>query len=237
MKKLIVTADNFGLDAPTNSAIIESHRNGIVTSAGLLVTREGFSEAVTLANENTGLEVGLQLDLDEFFFIDREEEKAKFYWDDTVPITKIVMTIETQIEKFQNSGLNVSFLCSRYNVHLRPELLPIICLVCRDHGIKAIRYSEKIYQQNYPGLRINWFREIVQEKGLVVTDYFIDGWYYGNLDSYNDGTAELVCRPSRYGKKSEEDFKTCINPEVKTYIETTGIQLVTFTELVKAGKE
>lgn len=236
MKKLIVTADNFGLDISTNSAIIESHKNGVVTGAGLLVTRDGFTDAVSIVNENTGLDTGLQLDLDEFFFVDREEEKTKFYWDDTMPISKIVAVIEQQIEKYQNTGLKMSWLSSRYNVHLRPELLPIICLLCREHKIRAIRFSEKFYQDNYQSLKLEWFKAMVAQNELFVTGHFIDGWYFGNLDSFTNGVAELGCKPARYGGKGETDFKACIDPEVKKYVESSGIQLTTFAKLFSNSK-
>ena len=37
MKRLIVTADDFGRCLPINEAVEDAHRNGILTSASLMV--------------------------------------------------------------------------------------------------------------------------------------------------------------------------------------------------------
>jgi len=42
MKKLIVTADDFGFNPKINKGIIEAHRNGVVTSVGLFSSHESF---------------------------------------------------------------------------------------------------------------------------------------------------------------------------------------------------
>ena len=58
---LIVNADDFGLDAACNHAIIRAHREGILTSASLMTNEGGFDEAVELARQNPRLGVGLHL--------------------------------------------------------------------------------------------------------------------------------------------------------------------------------
>src|ERR1700686_3217662 len=63
MKELIINADDFGLSSGANRAIIKAWREGILTSASLMVAGEAFDEAVTLARENPGLQVGLHLTL------------------------------------------------------------------------------------------------------------------------------------------------------------------------------
>ena len=62
-RRLIVNADDFGLSPSVNSAVIRAHREGILTSASLMVNESGFDEAVKLAKENPRLGVGLHLTL------------------------------------------------------------------------------------------------------------------------------------------------------------------------------
>src|SRR6266403_4871890 len=62
-RRLIVNADDFGRSADINEAVIRAHREGILTSASLMVNEPGFEEAVTLARENPRLGVGLHLTL------------------------------------------------------------------------------------------------------------------------------------------------------------------------------
>jgi hopanoid biosynthesis associated protein HpnK len=62
-RRLIVNADDFGLSPSVNAAVIRAHREGILTSASLMVNEPGFDEAVKLAKENPRLGVGLHLTL------------------------------------------------------------------------------------------------------------------------------------------------------------------------------
>src|SRR6188508_2113692 len=62
-RRLIVNADDFGLNTATNQAVIRAHREGILTTASLMVNEPGFEEAVALAKENPNLGVGLHLTL------------------------------------------------------------------------------------------------------------------------------------------------------------------------------
>src|SRR5438067_12769786 len=60
-RRLIVNADDFGMSEAVNEAIIRAHRQGVLTSASLMVTGEAAAQAVQLAKENPGLAVGLHL--------------------------------------------------------------------------------------------------------------------------------------------------------------------------------
>src|SRR5437660_7023341 len=62
-RRLIVNADDFGRSASINQAVVRAHREGILTSASLMVNEPGFPEAVALARENPRLGVGLHLTL------------------------------------------------------------------------------------------------------------------------------------------------------------------------------
>jgi hopanoid biosynthesis associated protein HpnK len=62
-RRLIVNADDFGRSQSINAAVIRAHREGILTSASLMVNEVGFDEAVKLAKENPRLGVGLHLTL------------------------------------------------------------------------------------------------------------------------------------------------------------------------------
>src|SRR5512142_139894 len=63
MKELIINADDFGLSNGANRAIVKAWQEGVLTSASLMVGGNGFEEAVDLARENPGLQVGLHLTL------------------------------------------------------------------------------------------------------------------------------------------------------------------------------
>jgi hopanoid biosynthesis associated protein HpnK len=62
-RRLIINADDFGLSPSVNAAVIRAHRDGILTTASLMVNEPGFDEAVKLARETPQLGVGLHLTL------------------------------------------------------------------------------------------------------------------------------------------------------------------------------
>src|SRR5258705_12449214 len=61
MKSLIINGDDFGISSATNHAIIRAHREGILTSASLMVNGAAFEEAVALAKAHPSLSLGLHL--------------------------------------------------------------------------------------------------------------------------------------------------------------------------------
>ena len=61
MKFLIVNADDFGYGRGINRGILEAHRQGVVTSATLVVNAPFTAEAVGIARDNPGLSVGLHV--------------------------------------------------------------------------------------------------------------------------------------------------------------------------------
>src|SRR2546426_5458445 len=63
VRRLIVNADDFGRSRSINAAVIRAHREGILTTASLMVNEPDFAEAVALAKENPKLGVGLHLTL------------------------------------------------------------------------------------------------------------------------------------------------------------------------------
>ena len=62
-KRLIVNADDFGRTAGINRGIVTAHRQGIVTSATLMVAYAPAAEAAALAGDHPGLGVGLHVAL------------------------------------------------------------------------------------------------------------------------------------------------------------------------------
>ena len=55
VRRLIVNADDFGLTAGVNRAIVEAHASGIVTSATLMANGPAFSDAINHAQSNPTL--------------------------------------------------------------------------------------------------------------------------------------------------------------------------------------
>lgn len=61
--RLVVNADDFGSSPGANTAVLRSHRDGILTSASLLVSGDAAVEAAEIARAHPALGVGLHLAL------------------------------------------------------------------------------------------------------------------------------------------------------------------------------
>ena len=61
MKRLVVTADDFGLSLEVNEAVEQAHREGILTAASLMVSAPAAADAVARAKRLPSLRVGLHL--------------------------------------------------------------------------------------------------------------------------------------------------------------------------------
>ena len=59
--RLIVRGDDMGSSQASNTACIQSYKNGIVTSIEVMVVAPWFPDAVRLLKENPGVDVGLHL--------------------------------------------------------------------------------------------------------------------------------------------------------------------------------
>src|ERR1700675_4197556 len=61
VRRLIVSADDFGLSPGVNAGILTAHRDGILTDASLMVSGAACAEAVELARATPRCSVGLHL--------------------------------------------------------------------------------------------------------------------------------------------------------------------------------
>jgi hopanoid biosynthesis associated protein HpnK len=61
VKVAIINADDFGMSPEVNAGVIRSHREGVVTSASLMVASPAAEAAAELARDNPVLDVGLHV--------------------------------------------------------------------------------------------------------------------------------------------------------------------------------
>ncbi|MDI6641554.1 MAG: ChbG/HpnK family deacetylase [Elusimicrobiota bacterium] len=231
MKKLIVNADDFGMNSKINLGIIQGHKNGVVTSAGLIVTGSAFEDAIKLLKETPTLAVGIHIDLDMFFEIDHEKGITKkwvvFNPDNTPPIEEVKNEIKKQIETLLSAGIHPDHLTSHHHSHIRAEILPVILEILKQYNIKAIRFPKKFYptEENY-----QLHRSLLLSNNILYPSHFIEGWYWGNIDEPYE-VAELVTHPG-YGELWREyELSACCNPKLKDYLREKQIQLITFKDL------
>jgi len=153
---VIVTADDFGRSTAVNAAVIKAHQQGILTCASLMVSGEAADEAVALARENPGLNVGLHLVLIDGFSVlpkkdipDIVDDQRHFSSDPAAGGARYFFSARArqqlrkesraQVGKFLAFGLEMDHLNSHHHLHIHPTIASIVVDLAREYRIPAIR--------------------------------------------------------------------------------------------------
>jgi hopanoid biosynthesis associated protein HpnK len=179
LKQLIVNADDLGLTPAVNRGILRAFKQGIVTSASLLVTGTAFEEAVALARENPELDVGLHLTLvEERAVLGREtlpilvDETGRFprtsgeflrrAFLGRINWNEVEREIAAQIALFQRTGLRLSHIDSHQHLHMFPPVFQIVGRLVRSMDNVWVRNPAGPWRKS-PGTRVGRW---VQRLGL-----------------------------------------------------------------------
>jgi hopanoid biosynthesis associated protein HpnK len=162
-RRLVVTGDDFGVAREVNAAIVEAHRDGILTSASLMVTGAAALDAVELARAHPRLAVGLHLVLaqgrpasplgDVDRLVGRSGEFGRqpvlaglryaWQWLGRVGRAQLRREIEAQLAAFAATGLPFSHVDGHLNMHLHPMVLPVLIALAPRYGIRAMRLTRE----------------------------------------------------------------------------------------------
>jgi len=155
-KRLIVTADDFGLAVPVNEAVELGHLTGILTSASLMVTGSAAADAVERARRLPRLAVGLHLVLlDGRPALPPEQIPDLVGADGRFPSDPIRLgvriflsgrtqsqaevEIRAQLAAFRATGIRLDHVDGHHHFHLHPTVQEILVRLAREFGISAIR--------------------------------------------------------------------------------------------------
>lgn len=155
MKRLVVTADDFGLCAEVNEAVRRAHRDGILTAASLMVSADAAGEAVAIARAQ-GLAVGLHLTLVEGRPVlapervpDLVDAHGRFRSGPAALGFRLATSRRVreqvgaecvaQVEAFLATGLPIDHLDAHHHLHVHPGILDVVLALARRHRIPAVR--------------------------------------------------------------------------------------------------
>ncbi|MGH8294110.1 MAG: hopanoid biosynthesis-associated protein HpnK, partial [Steroidobacteraceae bacterium] len=156
MKLLIVTADDFGLHPAVNRAVEEAARDGILTTASLMVGGPAAADAVRRARELPGLAVGLHLVLADGWsvlppsrvpaLVDAQgrfgnnmvRDGMRFF---ALPGVRrqLEAEIRAQFQAFADTGLPLDHVNAHKHFHLHPTLLAMLLRIGSGFGAPAVR--------------------------------------------------------------------------------------------------
>ncbi|MBI4325188.1 MAG: hopanoid biosynthesis-associated protein HpnK [Chloroflexi bacterium] len=142
-RRLIVNADDFGVSHSVNQAVARAHRQGILTTASLMVNGAACREAVQLARENPKLGVGLHLTLacglaalapseipdlanpSGCFSGDPVRAGFRYFFQRRLR-PQLEREIDAQFRRFQATGLPLDHVNGHLHFHLHPTILDIL---------------------------------------------------------------------------------------------------------------
>jgi hopanoid biosynthesis associated protein HpnK len=176
-RRLIVNADDFGLSTSANHAVIRAHRDGILTSASLMVNEPGLDEAVKLARENPRLGVGLHLTLlmghsalpqekipglvnSRNEFSNSPVGAGMSYFFKRSLREQLRAEIHAQFEKFHATGLKLDHVNGHLHLHLHPVIFKILMEDAEKLGIKRMRWTRDCLSRSFKMSRGHWLYRI-----------------------------------------------------------------------------
>jgi chitin disaccharide deacetylase len=234
-KYLIVNADDFGQSRGINRGIITAHRDGIVTSASLMVRWPAAAEAAADARRHPRLSVGLHFDLGEQIL--RAGEWVPLY--SVVPVqneSTVRDEISRQLGMFDRLvGHAPTHLDSHQHVHLREPARMIVVEIAERLGVplrncsREVSYCGSFYGQADDGTTL---RDVISVDGLIRI-----------LETLPAGCTELACHPAAecdvetlYSQERLEELKILCDPRVRAALTDNGIALRSFANLSQ-GRE
>jgi hopanoid biosynthesis associated protein HpnK len=173
-KRLIVTADDFGVDVAVNEAIELAYNEGILTCASLMMGGRAASDAIDRARRMKGLGVGLHITLADGrpvssrrnvrSLIDHEGRFKKDLVSSGIswffnPFVRhqLAREIDAQFRAFIATGLVLDHVNVHKHLHFHPTVAAMIISIGRRYGMLAVRVPDEpqdILKKAEPGVEL-----------------------------------------------------------------------------------
>jgi len=172
-RRLIVNADDFGRSASINQAVIRAHREGILTSASLMINQPDAPAAVALARENPNLGVGLHLTLlmgcsalppekipglvnARREFTNNPVGAGLRYFFQRRLRDQLRAEIHAQFERFHATGLALDHVNGHLHLHLHPVVFDMLMDDAKTLGIDRMRFTRDCLGRSRRMARGRW---------------------------------------------------------------------------------
>ncbi len=169
-RDLIVTADDFGLALPVNEAVERGHRQGILSTASLMVGAPASADAVARARAMPSLRVGLHIvlvngkpvldpqqvpdlvDADGALPRNLLQAGMRFYFNARAR-RQLAAEIEAQFAAFAETGLDLDHVNAQNHMHVHPTVLSAIMRIGPRYGMRAVRIPYEPFWQSWRAMR------------------------------------------------------------------------------------
>ena len=156
VRRLIINADDFGLTAGVNRAIVEAHQQGVVTSATMMAHANAVADAVERGRQ-AGLSIGCHVVLmdgrpllpaaEVSSLLGTNGARFRDGWlgfaaralRRRLDQDQIAAEVAAQIRQIQDDGVQVTHVDSHKHVHLLPPVLAPMLRAAKACGVRAVR--------------------------------------------------------------------------------------------------
>lgn len=156
MRRVVFSADDFGLTPSVNEAIERAHRDGILDQASLMVAGPAAEDAVRRARALPSLRVGLHLvviegpsvsppseipdlvDASGQFPSDQARLGFRYFFRPSVR-RQLAQEIRAQFAAFAATGLTLDHANAHKHMHLHPTVGRLLIEIGREFGLHSIR--------------------------------------------------------------------------------------------------
>ncbi len=153
---VILNADDFGRSPEINAAVMRAHRQGVLTSASLMVAGDAVDEAVALAREAPTLAVGLHVVIVAGRATLPAQEiahlvggRGRFPNDALYLGLRYLLSgtarrelhgeLIAQFERFAATGLPLSHVDSHLHMHMHPAVFNLLLPLAGEYGARGLR--------------------------------------------------------------------------------------------------
>ncbi|EOD00094.1 chitin disaccharide deacetylase [Caldisalinibacter kiritimatiensis] len=249
MKKLIINADDFGLTTGCNKGILYAMEKGVVTSTTIMINMPKAEETIKMAKEKGIKTLGLHLTLtcgkpvlpitEVPTLVD---ENGQFYKRRTklfpvMNLNEAKKELKAQIEKFLQSGLELTHLDSHHHIHMYDGIREIVAELAKEYNVAVRQPNDET-------------KDYLIDNGIKTTDYF-SMEFYGEkatlenlkniIENFDNGTIEIMAHPayvdeelsniSSYNNNRQRELEILTSQELIQWIDKEGIRLITYKDL------
>jgi len=189
VKRLILTADDFGAAPEINEAVERAHRDGVLRAASLMIGASAAQDAIERARRMPDLAVGLHVvlvhgrpvlppdripdlvDRRGNFLVDLVPAGFRFFFRPGVR-AQLAAEIRAQFERFAATGLALDHVDAQSHMHVHPTVFRLLLQVGGEFGMRAVR----IPREPFGGTRtielwLALMRYRARRAGLLCNDY------------------------------------------------------------------
>ena len=251
-RRLIVTADDVGLDRGMTEGAIRAHREGIVTACSVVANGLAFDDAVARLRDVPSIETGVHLTLVEERPLTAMSFPRKYtafiprYFARGISIDVIEAEMRAQIERVLAAGLRVTHLNGHQHLHVLPRIFAVVVRLAREYSIPYVR----IVDERGPGgggrlrsLAVAALSELGRQarRPALTNDHTLgvaEAGHLGDvlpfLDLVGEGVTELVTHPgigvtgyAHWKYAWDRETEALCDPRLRVELKSRGIELIT----------